>query len=150
MVTGSTSNSRLKELKKYAVGVPFSQQYVGNGSLIVDGVAYSDPDTVSGKSVVYYISAIRYFDVLTGASSGTTYSFTPQGIDNPLNFINTYMYQDPKKENIISNPKIIDDVFIIRQELSAFDRNYKLEYIKNLNELLTYAGGNYFNIINNS
>jgi len=150
MVTGSTSHSRLAELKKYAVGVSFSEQYVNNGSLTVDGVAYGDPNTVSGKSVVYYISGIKYFDILTGTSSGTTYSFTPQGIDNPLNFINTNTYKDPKKDNIISNPKIIDDVFIVRQELSAFDKNYKLEYIKNLNELLTYAGGNFFNIVNNS
>lgn len=148
MVTGATNNSRLSELKKYAVNVPFLQQYIGGGSTIVDGVDY--PNSVSGVSIVYYLGGIRYLDTLTGTNSGTTYSFTPQGTSNPLNFIDTWMYKDPKKDNIISNPKINDDVFIVRQELSAFEKNYRLEYIKNLNELLTYAGGNYFKIINNS
>jgi hypothetical protein len=54
------------------------------------------------------------------------------------------------KENIISNPEIYDDVFIIRQEISAFDGNYRLEYIQNLIDLETYAGGNFFNIVNNT
>jgi hypothetical protein len=62
-----------------------------------------------------------------------------------------FHHVDPsKKENIISNPKINDDVFITRQELSAFEKNYRLEYIRNLVDLETYAGGNYFNIINNT
>ena len=49
-----------------------------------------------------------------------------------------------------SNPKIEDDVFIVRQQLSAFNDNYNLEFIENLNDLINYAGGNYFNIINNT
>jgi hypothetical protein len=54
------------------------------------------------------------------------------------------------KENIISNPKIYNDVFIVRQEVSAFDGNYRLEYIRTLVDLTTYAGGNFFNIVNNT
>jgi len=50
----------------------------------------------------------------------------------------------------VSNPKINDDVFIVRQELSAFDSNYKLEFIRNLVDLTSYAGGNFFNIVNNT
>ena len=81
--------------------------------------------------------------------TGTTYGFIPQGTSS-LDFIEAPIYKDPKKENIISNPKINDDVFIVRQELSVFEQNYRLEYVSNLVELTTYAGGNYFKIINNS
>ena len=58
--------------------------------------------------------------------------------------------KEVNKKNIISNPKINDDVFISRQQLSAFDKNYRLEYINNLSDLETYAGGNFFNIVNNT
>jgi len=147
VATGSTSNSRLSELKKYAINVPFSQQYFGNGSITNDGVDFNN--SVSGNTVTYYIGGIKYVDIYTGSTTGTTFTYTPQGTDSP-DFISTYYYQDPNKENIVSNPKINDDVFIVRQELSAFDMNYRLEYIKNLNDLLTYAGGKFFNIINNT
>jgi hypothetical protein len=146
VVTGY-SISRLSELKKFAVNVPFSQQYTGGGSYTIDGVDYVN--SISGVSVVYYLGGIRYLDVLTGTSATTTFDFTTVGILGP-SFINNPIYKDPKKENIISNPKITNDVFIIRQELSAFEKNYRLEHIRNLNDLETYAGGKYFNIVKNS
>lgn len=146
VVTGY-STSRLSELKKFAVNVSFNQQYFGGGSYTVDGVDFIN--SISGVSVVYYIGGIRYVDTLTGTSATTTFDFTTVGILSPA-FINKPIYKDPKKENIISNPKITSDVFIIRQELSAFENNYKLEHIRTLNELETYAGGKYFNIVKNS
>jgi len=59
-VRGSTVNSRLNELKKYAVGVPFSRQYFGDGSLTRDGVDYNN--SVENHMVVYYIGGIKYTD----------------------------------------------------------------------------------------
>lgn len=106
-------------------------------------------NSISGVSVIYFIGGIRYVDTFTGTSATTTFDFTTVGILSPA-FINKPIYKDPKKENIISNPKITSDVFIIRQELSAFENNYKLEHIRTLNELETYAGGKYFNIVKNS
>lgn len=146
IATGTTSNSRLSELKKYAVGVPFNQQYFGGGSFTVDGVDF--PNSNTGSSVTYYITGIKYVDIYTG-NTGTTFSYTPQGTSSP-DFIDMHYYKDPNKENIISNPKINDDVFIDRQQLSAFDSNYRLEYIKSLVDLTTYAGGKFFNIVNNT
>jgi hypothetical protein len=146
IVTGY-STSRLNELKKFAVNVPFNQQYIGGGSYSVDGVDFIN--SISGVSVIYFIGGIRYVDTFTGTSATTTFDFTTVGILSPA-FINKPIYKDPKKENIISNPKITSDVFIIRQELSAFENNYKLEHIRTLNELETYAGGKYFNIVKNS
>lgn len=143
VVTGGCT-SRLNELKKYAVNVPFNQQYVGSGSLTVDGVDFTHS---IGNIIVYYLGGIRFVDI--SGTTGTTFSFITLGIKNP-NFINVPYYKDPKKENIISNPKIDNDVFIIRQALSAFEKNYRLESIKSMIDLETYAGGKYFNIVKNT
>lgn len=145
IVTGSTE-SRLIELKKYRITNVFEQMYVSGGTLNNGGVVYS---ASTSNDIVYYIGGIRYHDIITGSTSGTTYSFISKGYDSS-DFINLPYYKNVNKENIISNPKIDDDVFIIRQESSAFENNYRLEYVKNLNDLITYAGGNYFKIVNNS
>jgi len=79
----------------------------------------------------------------------TTFEYTPVGTNSP-DFINVPYYKNVNKEKIISNPKIFNDVFIVRTEQSAFDKNYRLEYIKTLIDLTTYAGGKFFNIINNT
>ena len=77
----------------------------------------------------------------------TSFSYTS---NNTENFINESYIKNPNKSKIISNPKINNDVFITRDDLSALDKNYRLEYIRNLVDLTTYAGGRYFNIINNT
>jgi hypothetical protein len=146
IVTGG-SKSRLVELKKYATNLPFNQQYITGGNWNTDGVDYVN--TIENIRIIYYLGGIRYVDEFTGSASGTTFAFVGKGINNP-NFINVPIYKNPTKENIISNPKINDDVFIVRQELSAFENNYRLEFVKNLSELETYASGKHFNIINNS
>jgi hypothetical protein len=145
-VTGE-STSRLNELKKFAVNVPFNKQYASGGTYSTDGVDYSV--SVSGVSVTYYLGGIKYIDLIVNNSTVTKFTFTGSGMTSP-DFINKQIYQNPDKENIISNPKINDDVFIIRQELSAFENNYRLEYVKGLQELETYAGGNFFNIVKNT
>ena len=145
-VTGECT-SRLLELRKYTVTTGFSQQYFTGGTYFVDGVDINI--SIPNVSVVYYLGGIKYIDLLTGSTSGSTFSFISQGYTNP-NFINKPIYKDPNKENIISKPEISNDVFIIRQELSAFDGNYRLEYIKNLSDLETYAAGGFFNIIKNT
>jgi len=146
-VTG-TSISRLVELRKYTITSDFTKQYVTGGTINSDGVDLLNSNPLS--EIIYYLGGIQYVDIISGSSSGTTLNiFTPQGITD-LNFINVPYYKSPNKENIISNPKINDDVFILRQEQSAFDKNYRLEYIKDLSDLNTYAGGNFFNIVNNT
>jgi hypothetical protein len=146
-VTGK-STSRLTELRKYTITSVFADQYINNGSPSSDGVDLYN--TIPNEKIVYYLGGIRYVDILVdGVTKSTTFNFTSQGYNSP-NFIDVPYYKNPNKENIISNPKIYDDVFIIRQELSAFDKNYRLEYIKNLVDLTTYAAGSFFNIVNNS
>jgi hypothetical protein len=148
MALTGTSSSRLSELRKYTVTNVFADQYIGGGSPVSDGVDYIS--SVSGVSVVYYLGGIRYQDTIeSGQTTSTTFSFTPQGTSSP-DFIFAPIYKDPDKEGIVGKPKISDDVFIIRQELSVFENNYRLEYITKLIDLLTYAGGNHFRIINNT
>ena len=145
MITGTTENSRLNELRKYTVSSNFADQYVAGGSWSSDGVDYPNSPTI--QYVVYYIGGIKYIDETLIDGVTTTFSYDP---NNNGNFIDELYVKNPNKEKIISNPKIIDDVFIERSSQSAFDKNYRLEYIGNLVDLTTYAGGKYFNIINNS
>jgi hypothetical protein len=146
-VTGN-SYSRLSELEKYAVNPAYEEKYVSNGSSVSDGVDYNA--SVQGSCYVYYINGMGYVDVISdGVTICTTFSFTAQGTSSP-DFISAPIFKNPNKEKIVSNPKIDDDVFIVRQEVSAFDKNYRLEFVRNLLDLETYAGGNYFNIIQNS
>lgn len=148
VITG-TSTSRLIELKKALITNNFYRQYLSGGTYTKNGVDYTSPYTSSGISALYYIDGIQYLDIFVGFTSGTTFRFIGQGYNTP-NFINKPIYKNPNKENISSNPKIYDDVFINRQETSAFDKNYRLEYINSLVDLETYAGGNFFKIEKNT
>ena len=145
MITGRTNNSRLQELRKYRVTPNFTQQYIGGGSWTTDGVDYGQSPAI--EYVVYYLGGIKYTDITLIDGTYTTFEYTP---NNTENFVDVPYYKNVNKEKIISNPKIYDDVFIIRDEQTAFDKNYRLEYINNLIELTTYAGGRFFNIINNT
>jgi len=144
MITGTTNNSRLPELRKYTTSTIFANQYVSGGNWGNDGVDY--PNSPSIEYVVYYIGGIQYIDETLIDGVETTFTYTP---NNTNNFIDLPYIKNMDKEKIVANPKISDDVFIERTDLSAFNKNYKLEYIRNLVDLTTYAGGKYFNIVNN-
>lgn len=145
MVTGVT-NSRLSELRKYTISGTIADIYITGGGVTVDGVNLIETST---NNIVYYLGGVKYLDA-TNSTGGTrtTFSYEAEGLDN-ANFITRYPYKDPNKENIIAYPKIDNDVFISRQEISAFEKNYKLEFIDNLIDLETYAGGSYFNVVKN-
>lgn len=145
-VTG-TSTTRLGELLKYTITSDFMQQYVVYDINLGTGVDYTI--SLSNQNVTYYISGIKYRDITTNGITKTYYEFNSLGSLSP-DFIHTNYIKKPENENIVSNPKINDDVFIVRPEISAFENNYRLEYIKSIQDLETYAGGKYFNIVNNT
>jgi hypothetical protein len=145
-ITGS-SESRLSELKTFARQTTQWSNYKQSSTPLNDGV--NARLYIPFVQTVYYIDGITYKDTFVLGEPTTFFSFEKTGI-NEDDFITAPIYKDPNKENIISNPKVLDDVFIVRQEISAFNDNYKLEFVKTLNQLVNYAGGNYFNIVNNT
>ena len=146
MVTGTTK-SRLIELRKYKINGGLSDIYITGGNVNTDGINTTES---TNNNIVYFLGTIRYNDIVdVSGNTSTTFSFEPDGLNNP-NFITRYIYKDPNKEKIISQPKIDNDVFIKRQQISAFEQNYRLEFIDKLVDLETYAGGNYFNIVKNN
>ena len=145
-ITGN-STTRLDELKKFTHSEIFTDKYFGGGSFTSDGIDYGL--SIENQTIVYYLNGIRYVDNIESSGTTTTYGVTGQGYASP-DFINSYVVKLPIKDNIISNPKINNDVFIDRQQISVFDRNYKLEFIRKLVDLETYASGKYFNIVKNS
>lgn len=154
MTITAETTSRLENLRKYTVTNIFANQYFVSGSSNNNGVDLnnSDPST----QITYYIDSIKYVDIISGTSiysgytSGTTLSiYTPQGVTSD-NYIFENYYKDPLKEDLSSNTKITNDVFIFRQEIPVFEINHRLEFIKTIDEFQTYAGGLYFNIVNNT
>ncbi len=143
--------SRLAELRKYAISGGISNMYYTSTGSASDGVNVSLSDlNVYPQIVVYYVGGITYKDIIYGNAEDTTLiTYEPQGYSSP-DFIDAPTYKDPNKSQIVQNPKVYNDVFIVRQELSAFDKNYKLKDVKSLAALKTYASGRYFNIVSNS
>lgn len=144
-ITG-TCRSRLSELKKFSQNSNPIDNYKQSSTPANDGV---NKTLSNNNKTVYYIGGITFTDQIIRGEEVTRFSFIKTQI-NSSDFVNKPIYKDPNKWNMISQPKVDDDVFIIRQQISAFNDNYKLEFINNLNELTNYAGGNYFNIVNNT
>ena len=145
-ITGECK-SRLSELKKYGDFNDFNLKYYQNGSFLNNGVDYQN--SMENDHIVYYIDGIKYIDQYIDNSLKTLFVSYDSGY-NTDNYENFFYYKDPNKENIVTMPKTSNDVFIIRQELPVFDKNNNLEFIDSLIRLETYAGGGYYNIINNT
>ncbi|MFW5847558.1 MAG: hypothetical protein ACOCVF_01380 [bacterium] len=149
-VTGE-SKSRLEELRKYSLSGNFNKRYFTGNTITMNGydVTRSRLGDVTGDTLVYYISGITYYEVRTSNTTGVTFSFQSQGY-NSSNFINKPIIKDESIEEIITKPKVIENVFIDRQQVSVFENNYRLRNVRNITELQLYAGGNFFNIVNNT
>ena len=148
-ITGNCT-TRLYELQKFTHSTVFTDEYFSGGTFTNNGVDYNV--SIENKSITYYLNGIMYVDTITSSGTTgttTTFGFYGQGYSSP-DFINTPVVKLFIKDNIISNPKINDDVFIDRQQLSVFEQNYNLEFIRKLVDLETYASGKYFNIVKNS
>lgn len=145
-VTGTTSSSRLSELRKFSVSGTLSELYfTSTDPNVADGV--NELLTTTGVTWTYYLSGITYVDDVV--NNITTFSFTSEGYGSPA-FVNLPFIKDEAKQNIIDKPEIDNNVFIIRQSLPVFQNVYRLQDIRNISELEKYAGGAKFNIINNT
>jgi len=148
-ITG-VSNSRLTELRKYTINGTFFDKHEISYGPSLDGVDPNNTSLIdSVGSVQYYIGGITYVDIITENETTTTFSFQGQGYTSS-DFINSPIIKDPNKSNLVNIPKTDNDVFIDRQAITAFDKNYKLEYMRNLSDITTYASGRFFNIVKNT
>ena len=148
-VTGS-SRSRLSELEKYVVSTNPAIKYYGGGSVTTDGLS-SFSITPAATALTYYIGGIRYDDVTPSGvtATTTTFSFTITGFSSN-NFDVKRVIKLESKQNMVENSQVSRDVFIERQQQPVFERNYRLRAVNALNDVLSYAGGDYFMIYNNT
>lgn len=148
-VTGY-SGSRLSELEKYVVSTNPAVKYFGGGSVSNDGLS-SFSTTPASTAFTYYIGGIQYDDViLSGATAFTTiFSFTITSFPSQ-NFDVKRIIKLESKQNMVENSQVARDVFIERQQQSVFERNYRLRAVNALNDVISYAGGDYFTIYNNT
>lgn len=148
-VTG-TCASRLSELEKYVVSNNPAIKYYSGGTITVDGLN-SYIITPALTALTYYIGGIKYEDLtLSGATATTTsFSFTISAFPNQ-NFDVKRIIKFESKQNMVENPQVDRDVFIERQQQPVFERNYRLRAVNALNDVLQYAGGDYFTIYNNT
>lgn len=150
IVTG-TSETRILELKKYAVSGGLDKQYFTSNDQSIDGLDLSLTITGVSESIyVYYIGGIKYTDIVVDDITTTTFEFISLGLDDPNNFDNVPIIKLESKQNMVENPQVDKDVFIERQRLPVFEKNYRLRAVNSLNDVISYAGGNYFTIYNNT
>lgn len=149
LITG-TSSSRLYEIRKYTVSGTLSDLYFTSTGATADGLNVSLSSTgVTASTYVYYLGGIIYTDQLSGTGITTTFIYISTGLSF-TNFENKPIIKIESKENLVDNPFINSDVFIIRQELPVFEKSIRLRSVSTLNDVLTYAGGNYFKVFNNT
>lgn len=152
IVTGF-SDSRLSELRKYTVSGDLSKLYKTSTGSTVDGLDLSKSFTgATATTYQYYLGGITYVDsIVSGVTAfTTTFSFQSLGLNDPNNFDTMTYIKDENKQNLVEKSQVSRDVFIDRQEQSVFERNYRLRAVNSLNNVLTYAGGNYFTVYNNT
>jgi len=140
-VTGYT-DSRLIELEKYTISDEIFQKYVLSGTSSSDGVVYNDS---TGSTISYWIGGINYVDY----SATTIFTYFSSGL-TALNSYSTNIVVEDKNVNLTDDSKVDSDIDVDRQSISVFENHYRIATATNLNDLINYAGGSFFNIINNS
>jgi hypothetical protein len=148
-VTGN-SRSRLSELEKYVVSTNPAIKYYSGGSVTTDGLS-SFSITSAMSALTYYIGGIKYDDVTFSGATATTTTFSFTMTSFPWqNFDVKRVIKLESKQNMVENSQVNRDVFIERQSLGVFERNYRLRAVNAVNDIISYAGGDYFTIYNNT
>lgn len=117
--------TRLTELKKYVQTDIFSLKYISSTNKNNNGVDYRFS---TENNITYYIDNITFIDILNNNSVVTKFRYIATGLDESTSS-SFKLYKDNKKENIISKPKIKNDVFIVRQQIGVFDRISRLNWV---------------------
>lgn len=146
-----TSSSRLNELRKYSTDGTLEQLYfISTDPTLEDGV--DNIETVTGTTAstyVYYIGGITYVEEqVSGETSQIYFMFESEGYNSEA-FDNLPYIKNEALLEVNERPIVDNNVFITRDENTAFQNNYRLRNIGNLTELTYYAGGAYFNVVEN-
>jgi hypothetical protein len=150
IVTGF-SESRLFELRKYVVNGTLDKLYKLSNNILFDGLDLSLTLTgITSSTFTYYIGGIKYVDTILNDNITTRFEFPTLSINDSNNFDDLNIIKNDNEINIVEKPQINSDVFIVRQQQSVFEKNFRLKNINTLNEIISYAGGNYFTIFINS
>ncbi len=143
VVTGGCQ-SRLSELEKFSRSSDVSIKYKTTTTSTNDGIVLSA--TSANTLYTYYIGGVKYVDNII---DDVTY-FEFNRIINDIDYVNYPYYKDESKQNIISKPKVVNDINVERQQLAIMDTFYRIKDISNLSDFDYYGGGSYFNLLINA
>ena len=76
------------------------------------------------------------------------YSLNPWRTLNDI-FLSLKYFDWPKFDFLIEEPELNSNVFIDRKPKNVFEKIYRLDSIKKLNDIYTYGDSKKYNIINN-
>lgn len=133
-ITAETS-SKLSEVRTYDDNNPF---IVGQNG--VTNLEYSGNTLIK---VEYTLNGIDYTTNIL--NNTTTYSFQTKGLDSS-NSDNLPIIKNDRILDVSLKKDSLNLINVERQTQSAIENHYRISQIKNINDLTTYASGNYFNI----
>lgn len=149
-IVSGYSGTRLDELRKYAVTGGLSTLYIIKTGTTDNGLVLSATTTgTTASTYTYFIGMIKYIDQIQYDITTTSFEFMATGYSSS-NFDNLRIIKLESKQNMVENPQVNADVFIERQQQPVFEKNYRLRGIGSLSDIISYAGGNYFTIYNNT
>jgi hypothetical protein len=142
-ISGVTVQSRLVELSRYSPesATTLNEKYIMRPITGGTGVVSGDSTNIN-----YWIDDIEFNDNLS--LSATTANYTGTGYTSP-DFQYQPLLQDDLIVGLVENVRFVEDIFIDRQAISVFDTVFRLEHMDSILQLETYAGGGFFNIVNN-
>lgn len=166
MITGITSH-KLDLIVTNDTNIPFRIGVNGVTKIIgLNGTVYSNTTDIvpsSAITYVYYtIDDINFITQYTKPSFSlfnngiqqysiqniypTTFSTNSSGYDFVTTYLNggTHDIKEESKMGLIFEPKVVDNLFIERQELAIFERHSRLAEIINITNLEEYRNGYYY------
>lgn len=142
MVSGFTSQ-KLDLVRTYNINNPY--QIGVNG---VTNITYNPINLTTITSVSYYIGDINYVTELPSLVTRFYTNYSGYDFEPYINFPNrqnTFDIKEESKMGLVFPPKIVNELFIERMNLSVFERYSRLSEINNMGGLMNYRNG-YYNI----
>lgn len=134
--------SRLEELRLYTFSDIFEDKYIIYDGVVKHGVVLSE---TNNDKITYYIDGILFVDDLIWKTTEYTLDFEAVEMLN-----NAGIIFDDSLITLVGKPKIKNNINLDRGGFTVNEEVLKLGAAMNLYDLTNYAGGSYYNIINNN